>query len=400
MVKLLRIWLFSALTVWIGLVSSALAGGGDAAARSFADLCQGELPADRQATFYAEMDKTDQAIARGDQAAAANATSAAFIATFRGGSYADDSSIRCLGDQATRRWLNANLASWRRGWSGGLEGRSGQYGVMYVVAADRGTQGLVEVISTGPASDFRGNYMALEEIVELSEIRESFGAPLLPEERAVAAACRDALVPLQEYANGELARVLVAENTAFDRPATRQEQDAMAQMGQFGKFAEAMAGADTGTAYQQALFITERQVRESRELLNQARSLEYGEWSPDEQTPSAARAEERGDILLARANDETRALEFRDDLYTMANGYYAWCKCHDKRRLAVAAKESIQPALAEEQERLSRARAQKSAELEKQAEAMQESIQDMQKTDAEKQSFKEEADALEAELDF
>ena len=38
--------------------------------------------------------------------------------------------------------------------------------------------------------------------------------------------------------------------------------------------------------------------------------------------------------------------------------------------------------------------------LEKKAEAVQQAVDDMQKTEAEKKSFNEEADALEAELGF
>jgi hypothetical protein len=376
--------------------------GGDASGRTFAEFCRGEIGADREATYYAEMDRADAAVAAGDLATAGGATRVAFQAVFRGGSYADDTSIRCLGDNAIRRWLDTHLEMWRRGSAYAMEGRSGDFAPMYVIANDRGTKGLIEVATSRPTTGFRAAYLAIEQIIELDDWRRNFGSPVLPEETAVAKACRDALGPLEDYRKQEINRVLAAEDEAFNRPPTEQEKQAAAQMDQFGQLATVLGGGEAvrSAEDQKALMMTERRTRESREYLDKARGLEWGVRATDEKTASELRAEDRGDILLARANEESRSLEVRDELFEEANRYFYFCKCHDKRRITNAAKEAIQPALEAEEERRRVAMEKKQAEMEQRAESLQKDIDDMKKTDTEKESFKNEADALEAELGF
>ncbi|NND36431.1 MAG: hypothetical protein HKN81_04775 [Gammaproteobacteria bacterium] len=376
--------------------------GGDASGQTFAEFCSGSIGADREATYYAEMDRADAAVAAGDLATAGGATSQAFQAVFRGGSYADDTSIRCLGNNAIRRWHDTHLEMWRRGNASGLEGRSGDFAPMYIVANDRGTKGLIEVATSRPTSGFRAAYLAIEQIIELDDWRRNFGSPVLQEETVVAKACRDALGPLEDYRKQEISRTLAVEDKAFNRPPTQQEKQAAAQMDQFGQLATVLGGAEeVGSAEdQKTLMMTERRTRESREYLNKARNLEWGARAADEKTATDLRAEQRGDILLARANEETRSLEVRDELYEEANRYFNFCKCHDKRRVTNAAKEAIQPALEAEAERRQVAMEKRQAEMEQQLESMKQEVDDMKKTDAEKKSFQDEADAMEAELGF
>lgn len=376
--------------------------GGDAAAQSFAEYCRGELPAERESRFYAELDDAEQALDAGDLAMAETALGGAWQAAFRGGGETDVG-VRCLGEQATRRWFQARLELWRRGSSAGARGGMGaDYTTLYAVAADHGSKGIVEVVSKRPADRFTWAYHSVEDIVEVDEWARAYGTLILPEEQAIANAAREALPALREYAKREHAATLVAEADAFDRPATQMERDATAQLDSIGQLAESMGGIDISTADRQAALVTRRQVDESRALLEKARGLEleavFG-YSSD-RSPSDLRAKQRGDILFERGNDESLTLEYRDQLYELSNRYYAWCNCHDERAVVAAAKESIQPALQARREEQQRKAESMQADMQQKAESMQQAVDDMQKTEAEKQSFKDEADALEAELDF
>jgi len=375
---------------------------GDAAAQSFAEFCRDELPADRENRFYVELDNADQALVAGNVDAAGGALNNAWQATFRGGGETD-ASVRCLGEQATRRWFNTRLELWRKGSSAGLGGGMGRdYATLYVVAADRGADGIVDVVSKRPAEDFVWAYHSVEDIVEVYKWAREFGTLLLPEEGKIEKAARESLPALQEYAKREIKATLAAEDKAFNRPATQMERDAAARLGAIGKLAESMAGVETGTADQQQLLLVSRQVDESRALLDKVRGLEVAPvfGYTNEPMPAAIRAEKRGDSLFERGNDESLTLEFREELYEMSMRYYGSCDCRDQAAIVAAAKDAIQPALQAERAARQRKMEKMQAEMQQQAEAMQQSVDDMQKTDAEKQSFKDEADALEAELDF
>ena len=126
----------------------------------------------------------------------------------------------------------------------------------------------------------------------------------------------------------------------------------------------------------------------------------FGDVDNQRDLPSGQRAERRGDELMDRGNDTERSPEYRDDMYGIAQRYFAWCACDDKRDEAGRAIAQLQPELeaAREQRRQQAERAR--ADFEKQRESMQKSIDDMQKTEAERKSFEEEAADLEAELGF
>jgi len=380
-------------------------GRGDAAAQSFAEFCRDELPADRRNRFYVELGNADREVAAGNTDAAGAALNNAWLAAFRGGGETDVS-VRCLGEQATRRWFNTRLELWRRGSSAGLSGGmgGGDYTTLYVAAADRGSDGVVAVVENRPAEQFIRAYHSVENIIEVSDWAREYGTLTLPEEQKIAKAARDALPALQEYAKREHAATLAAEDKAFNRPATQMELDAAAQLGNIGKLAESMAGADFGTADQQQTLVLNRQVDESRALLEKARGLEvepvFGDISAGRRIPSGLRAEMRGDILFERGGDESLTPEFRDELYELSIRYYNWCNCRDQAAAVADARRTLQPALAASEAQRRKKMEKMQAEMQQKTEAMQKSIDDMQKTEAEKQSFKDEADALEAELDF
>ena len=376
--------------------------GGDAAPQSFAEYCRGTIGPDRVASFNAEIGKAEQALAAGNQEVTEVAMLNASQAVWRGGNY-DDLSVRCLGEEATRRWHNLQLELWRRGWWGTVaDGLQGSYPEMYVIAADRGSDGLVEVISHRPAKDFLRNYQAVADIAEMIESRDKFGTTQIPEERAIGQVCREALEPLQKFARTAHANALVAEDKAFTRPPTQMEREAAEALGGVGELALAMGGMDINTADQQQALVVLRQTEESMQLLQVARDYEiepvFGPLNTGR--PSFRRAERRGDTMLMRANNEELSLEVRDDYYAEARDYFGWCKCRDKDQIASKAKESIQPALQAKAERQQEKMDKMQAEMQLKAEAMKKSVEDKKKTDAEKQSFKDEAEALEDELDF
>ena len=90
----------------------------------------------------------------------------------------------------------------------------------------------------------------------------------------------------------------------------------------------------------------------------------------------------------------------RDDYYQLAETYLGLCGCRDRAYLIGARRAAIEADLLAEEARQDEIRDQQKAELQSQGEAMKQAAQDMQKTESEKQSFKKEADAMEAELGF
>jgi len=420
MVKLSRIWSVSLACAALAAVVGAHAdidprtgqqGGGDVSPQTFADFCGADmrrndargsaLQDELTATFYRELDRAEGALATGDEPAADDALRKASTAVYRGGTETD-LSVKCLGESTARRWFNAKLALWRlQPASRRLENAS-RDSMRYLMAADRSPDKVVERIKNGPADRFLQSYRAIQEAVGVIEAEREYGAFILREEDQIATTGREALGSLREYAENEAAATLEAEDAAFKRPATEQERQAAQALGGASQLAEAMAGLDIDSADQQEALTTRRQVYDSRELLQTARAYEIkpDDWTPAGKMPTDRRAEQRGDTLLARANDEARSLEVRDDYYNMARRYFEFCRCDGKVAAADAAQDGIQPALRAEEERREEVMEAKRAEFEQKAEATQKAVEDMQKTEAEKQSFKDEADALEAELDF
>jgi hypothetical protein len=113
--------------------------------------------------------------------------------------------------------------------------------------------------------------------------------------------------------------------------------------------------------------------------------------------PLLARALSRGDALMAKAGDAALSLEARDSLYESAGSYFDFAGDDGRRQAAARGRDALAPALKGERDQREARLDQKSSELEAAARQAQ---QQMQKTEAEKQSFKEEADALEDELGF
>jgi hypothetical protein len=374
---------------------------GDASAQTFAQYCRGDLSPERTKRFYAELEKAERAANGGELVDAEAALGIAWEAAYRGDAF-NDNGIRCFGEQVTRRWLAVNIALWRRGAGVGPEGIGGDYTGMYVVAADRGTDGIVASVSAQPARQFRRSLNGLEGIISVNDGRRDFGALVLPEEDDVANASRAAIDLLREQAEKNHERALASEEKAFNRAATNQELAVGDAMGDMGTFASAMAGVETDTVMAKEAIIISARVQESQEFLREARdwNLEVNDSYPLQSLPSSQRAKKRGNLMLSKANDSQFSLSARDSFYRDAEQYFDFGGYDDQATTAASGRESMQPALQAERDRQEAVLEKTAAEWEGKREDMQKAVDDMQKSEAEQQSFKDEADALEAELGF
>jgi len=252
-------------------------------------------------------------------------------------------------------------------------------------------------ISSEPAHRFRGAVGSLEQIAARVDKDREFGAYILPQENAVAAACRDAVSQLRKLADQKHRAALEAEDRAFNRPLSEQEISFAESAANTQAATMAIVGVNMDTGHdKEAPFIAMR-VTESQRHLRDARAWDLDEYDDPTTEPSSRRALERGDTMLARANDPAQGLEMRDDLYQDAEKYFQFGGFSKQAKAAESQRDAIQPALQAEKARREQ---QRDAALEQKAAAMQQAVDDMQKTEAEKQSFNEEADAMEAELGF
>ena len=414
MVKLSQIWGLS-----LGFASAAcvivaqadidprtgLQGGGDASPQSFSEFCGAELrrnDARGQALqdemtkrFYAELERAERALAAGNTAEAADRLTSAEGSIYRGGREDSITSVKCLGEPTARRWFKVSLSVWRAAKGDRRLEISWRRDMQYMLAAPAKPESVASTIEAAPADRFKGSYRAVSDAVEAIEADRNYGAFILREEEQIVANGREVLALLSDFARREAAAALKAEDAAFKRPATEQERQAAQAYRSGSQIGMAMAGVKVDMA--ELDITTGRQVGESMTQLERADA--YG-LEPGDRPPLDRRAEQRGDTLLARANDATQALEVRDGRYDLARSYFEFCSCNDKIARAGGAQAKIQPALQAERDRREQQMEAARADLEKKAEAARKGIDDMQKTEAEKKSFKDEADALEAELGF
>jgi hypothetical protein len=345
--------------------------------------------------FFAELDRAERAIAAGDLDTTRNAMALAGGAVGR--TMIGDKlnlSVKCHGESAARRWFNVNLGIWRLATGDERLEFGARKEMRYSLFAN-GADEVAKRVSNVPERQFKGSFRPVQRAVDEVESERDFGAFILSEEERVVAAGREALASLRKFADGKVETALGAEAVSFSRPATEQEQAAGQLVGATGQMAQAMAGVDIDSEAAQQTMLVNLQSGESLQRLKQARYYEI-----DDESRTNRRAEQRGDTLLARADDAALALEARDMFYSTAENYYRFCACDRQRSMSEKKRESIQPALqakrAEQERKMEDAR----AELEKKAEAARDAVEKMQKTEAEKKVFKDEADAMEAELGF
>jgi hypothetical protein len=116
--------------------------------------------------------------------------------------------------------------------------------------------------------------------------------------------------------------------------------------------------------------------------------------------PSSQRAGERGDTMLAKANDASLSLGAKDVFYAEAEKYFDFAGFSDEEATAASARAAIQPDLKAQRDRQRESFDQARERLKSEAASARQAAEGMRKTEAEKQAFKNEADALEAELGF
>lgn len=356
------------------------------------------LEAEARTTVADWQKMADAALAGSDAREAGKALELAGSLTANVAGYSGGIFVKCLGESTYRSYLDTRRRLFQ------LQARHDPASTHFVIQAalfdalhnpGEDADSVLASISV-EARPYRTAMNTCEGNLRLVETHRENGAFILPEEEALMRMCKKVIAKVKTEAEQQVRTALAGEDTEFNRPASEQEKEAAANVIGAGDVAQAMTGVKANTISPQVITLN-RQVSNSREWLSKASAWELGRGGK----PRAfTRAEERGDALLARANDKTQDLAFRDKLYGYAQRYYELCNCDDKAAMAESAHDAIQPALAAQQERQRQRLEQVQTEMKRKAEAMKKATDSMKKTETEKQEFKKEADALEEELGF
>ncbi len=421
MTKTSQLW-----TVVLGVLTLGTAHG-ELYVESFSELCSNKLRTGQEQLFYSELGKAEQAIEAGNQGSAASAESAdsaesagsreyersweyvdtvmgnAQSAAWRGADFdryvERDIGVKCLGEQTARRWFTAKMDFYRLLAAEAPGDRSSQTNLIYA-AHDGGSPAVVALVSTDRADRFAGSVRTLERIAGQVNVDREFGAYILPEENAIASAIREAVVQLRQVAARKQRAALAAEDEAFNRPFSEQEIAIARGAASAQKATGAIFGVDMDAMDSDESAFFSIRISESQELLSDARGWNLERDGEQTAWPSSQRALKRGDTMLARANDPEQSLQIRDEFYGDAERYFEFGGFNQRASTAASQRAAIQAALQAEQDRREQQMEKARTEMQQKAEATKQAVEDMKKTEAEKQSFNEEADALEAELGF
>jgi len=362
---------------------------------NFQAFCEGDLTADRQAKFDNSLAKAEAALASGDVETAGNALQSASAAAYRGFTDLDyGKSRKCLGEAKARRYFKADLDYHLR-----RKARGDQAIPLWAIAADSGAEGMLLELQGERVNRYSRAYAECNEIVRQYQIDSDYGAFMLSEEEAVMAACKTLQTEVKGYARTLHDEAMAAETVAFSREATDQERAVAADMSAMGEY--------MGSTMDAEQMLTKQRVGESMDQLQEARAWNFGLDTADgglprdpADTPESQRALQRGNVLLSKAEDTSIDVVARDDNYALAIDYYDFGYQKEAARKARAAREAIQPQLAASRQQTEAKRDAVRKEMEGKLENAAAAMEDMKKTEAEKESFNAEADALEAELGF
>jgi hypothetical protein len=199
---------------------------------------------------------------------------------------------------------------------------------------------------------------------------------------------------IRTIANNQLAR----EATQFDSPLTEMEQRYSednwqeVQQAVTGVEAEALAPIE----------VRRKLLRsgDSQKLLRDAESWFELLRDPAELAPLEARAAARGETFLAIGDDESIPVLTRSDAYEEASRYFYIGGNNKRADQAQDLYLALGPEVEAYQERRNAMMEEAEQRMRVEAEAVEQSIQDMQKTEQEKAEFEAEADALEDALGF
>jgi hypothetical protein len=371
---------------------------GDVGPANFAEFCAVALPASRNKTFFEQLEMAEKAVATGNDSAAESHLASALGAAYRGGAETD-MSVKCFGEDTWRRWFGIRQDLYRL-QAQSRPGRGTEMAQLVTAAANGGRAAVVELVSSQQTQEFRTSMFTLWRATDQVEAERAYGAFVIGDQAAIAQSFREADEPLRAHAQRQARAALDAEDRAFNRDPTPEEV-AMVDSGDASyKMAQAMTGTAIETRASREALLTEFRVRESREKLAEARAWNLDSSADLSTSIASQRARTRGDALLSKANDQQLGLEARDQYYAFAQWYFEFGQADQMAALAESQRAAIRPALEEERRQQDLAMGRAAADMEKKAADAQRAMKEMQKTDAEKKSFNEEADALEAELGF
>ena len=307
-------------------------------------------------------------------------------------------SVRCLGDDVSRRWFEtgqrAALGNARAAQS------EGQVATAIIEYGKGGSLDEVRTLAGGLAEDSVAFKGLVGQFTAMGTWTPSLGVggdlPPLPEQarlmESYLALAREFAARLEKGASRRLAE----ESTLMSAPISAQERSLMNAQGA----GDALFAAVTNTQAEAAKRIPVEVVRvqESQRLLADARDmLDAARADPGS---ALARAVERGDQMRVVAADESVVPYARASIHQSAIRYYRIGRAEDKKQRAEAEQPRYDQ-LAEDAAARRKALAEAAAvDLEKQAAEAREAAAAMEKTEAEKQAFQDEADALEKELGF
>jgi len=232
------------------------------------------------------------------------------------------------------------------------------------------------------------------EIGSLDYALES-GFELSSEERAARAFWQTGLDGTIGYARRQGQKMLAQEAKILSRDATAKELE-LEDAQESTRSLVAQFYGDESLAQQNEAQRDVNRAKVSLRVIKEAQDW-FQAVSFAEAEPARARALARGDGLMSRAGDPDEGLEARDSLYEAADAYFDFAQNRERRLSVENGRTAIMPALEAERNQRSARINKKQAEMKAKA---RQSEQAMQKTEAEKKSFKEEADAMEDELGF
>lgn len=373
----------------------------DAAPATFAEYCEAELPAERRARFDRALSKAEEALAKGNRVNAERPLEQAFEAAARGGANSDVS-IKCLGETVARRWFEAQLQLKRLRAAADAKRNRVETPSLYAMAADQGAQAIVKTVEGLQPPRVVASIGRLEGIAERLDGDRQWGAFILPEEVAIERACREAVRDLRNHAAREHQSAMEAEAASFTRTITDQDLAASGVMQDARGLANTFFGVDVGSAADKDVIMLRIRTSESLENLRLARLWDLEREANPPRSASSGRARQRGDELLARAGENAwekgASLALRDALYREARRYYDFGGFEEAAKAAATAHKSIESELREARLRQEEAVDQDKTRFNVDAQSIQKAAEDVMKTDAEKERFKHEADALEDEL--
>jgi len=307
---------------------------------------------------------------------------------------------RCMGQQNWQRYYKEKQLTYlelgRRAEQSSEEGNDGLAGLYIYVDGDNRSD-VERLLNNLPDNPLRVGSAGNRIRGQLSGYEWALdnGFTLLADERSGQEYFRSRLNRLFDRSRSRSSAFLRTEAEIFSSDLTENEEQMLAAQ----KTATALLGgivdADLAMPINEAQIDMDRAKRSRRQLGEAYRWLS---WISDEEvSPLLVQATERGDMMLARANDTAVGLEARDDYYSAAIKYYEFAKENDRIAKAKTARAAIEP-------EMRAARAEREAKLDEKLAGMKASAMEfqrsMEKSDAEKKSFKSEADALEAELDL